>query len=69
MVVSIDRNRIYTLNASASQVWQALGDSRSLDELATVVCAAYRIDKATARADCQQFCDELVEQGLVACLP
>lgn len=69
VVINVDQNRLYTLNATASRVWQRLGEGASLDDLAAEICHVFDIDGMTARNDCRRLCDELTTLGLVVCLP
>jgi hypothetical protein len=69
IVISVDQNRLYTLNPTASRIWESLGNGSSVEELAAELCKAYQVDSARARHDCQRLCDELTRIGLTVCRP
>lgn len=57
---------VYTLNASAAFVWEAVADSDFTPEsVAALLQAEYGIDEATALADSHALLEEWKEFGLV----
>ena len=68
MVISIDRNRLFVLNPTATRLWEALAEPRCLDELAFELGRTFRIDEATARRDCDRFCCALRDRGLLVAI-
>jgi hypothetical protein len=69
VVVSIDANRLFILNSTATRIWEALAEPRSLDDLARDLGAAFKVDEDAARSDCNRFCDDLRTKGLVIAVP
>jgi hypothetical protein len=69
VVVSIDNNRLFTLNRQATDIWQLLDRPRSVEELAVELCGRFDVDSNRAQADSQRFCEELVAKGLAVPQP
>jgi len=59
VVVAIDAQRVNSLNAVGSLIWN-LADGRSLGEIAFRVSDEFEIDRVTALADARRFVEELV---------
>jgi hypothetical protein len=69
VIVSIDANRVFTLNAQATRVWEGLQSGRTIDELAADLCRGYAVTEAVARADCERFFGALEARGLIVAAP
>jgi hypothetical protein len=64
-VVTPDDNKLHTLNAPATRLWELAGAPVSVDDAAAAILAAYEIDDATARADAVACLDDLVARGIL----
>ncbi len=62
----VDLNGLLVLNATGRFVWEELAQERSADELAEAVSARFEVTPESARADVQQFVDQLAGLGLLA---
>ena len=61
-------NGLITLNETAHTIFQALSEDRTPEELTAVVISEYEVDAETARADVDEFVQQLREIGaLVEC--
>jgi hypothetical protein len=60
-----DLASIYSLNAVASTIWQALERPRAVDELAGLVESEYEVSSSQARRDVLQFLSQMHSAGLV----
>ena len=49
----------FTANASGALIWLSLVDGSTIDELADLMVQSYDIDATAARADVEQFVEEL----------
>ena len=58
-------NGLITLNDTAACVWELLAEDRTTDELTAAVAAQFDVDASTARADVQNFLDEIAKMGLL----
>jgi hypothetical protein len=54
----------FELSDVAGDVWRLANGSRTLDEIADEISAVYRVDEARARADVDDFAEQLVRAGL-----
>lgn len=63
VVIVIDAQRLHTLNAVGTFVWDHAEAKVSLGELADRVVAEYEVTKEQAMADVLTFADELVGLG------
>ena len=61
-----DLTRFYTLNETATAIWEALEKPRSLREICDVIEQKYEISKARAEEDTEFFVREMCSLGLVA---
>ena len=50
-------NTIHTLNTTASFLWRQLATPHTLQELCTLVCNTFAVEKRAARQDIKEFLD------------
>lgn len=60
-----DLESIYTLNATASWVWERLDGSRSVGELVDALTAEFDVMREEARRDVEVLVNDLQAEGLV----
>lgn len=60
-----DMRQVFTLNATAEAVWQALAAPLDLDGIVARLCEAFHVEEATARADAQELLEQMSARGLV----
>ena len=56
---------VFPVNATGEFIWAGLAQGRTLDETAAALAAEFAVAPAAARADCREFADKLVAQGLL----
>lgn len=56
-------NGLITLNETAHTIFQALSEERTVEELTTIVTSEYEVDDDTARADVDEFIQQLRQIG------
>ncbi|WP_270088410.1 PqqD family protein [Sphingobacterium sp. SYP-B4668] len=62
----IDMSKVYTLNDTAAQVWQALqGKEFELDTVVEILTSHFEVNKEIATQDASVLVEELDKQGLV----
>jgi Coenzyme PQQ synthesis protein D (PqqD) len=61
-----DLASIYSFNATATTVWEALVEPMRFDEIVKVVMREYNVTEVQATSDVQQFLDEMSAAGLVS---
>lgn len=52
-------NGLITLNETARTIFLALAQERTVEELTDAVTAEYEVDRETARADVEEFLEQL----------
>ncbi len=57
--------KYYTLNETASAIWQGLQTERNLDELCSYLTGLYDVDAKSIEQDTQVLLNRLVAEGLV----
>jgi hypothetical protein len=65
MVANFPNSCLYNLNPVGTFIWERVDGKSSLGQIAAHLANEYNIDFAVACRDCQQFIDELVEEGLL----
>jgi tRNA G37 N-methylase TrmD len=65
VIISIDTNRVLTLNEQGTRVWQVLARPTTLEEVVAMLCREYEVTEERARADGARFCEEMVVKGLL----
>lgn len=56
-------NGLITMNETARTIFLALNEERTVEELTALVTAEYEVDADTARADVEEFVDQLRQVG------
>lgn len=64
-IISMEANRIRTLNAVGTFLWERC-DGATVGDLISAVCARYDVDAETARNDVAAFVSDLAGRGLLA---
>ncbi len=66
IVMSIADSRLFTLNETATAIWQAADGRTPLSEIVRDrICAEFEVDPDTAYADAEALCRALAEQGIL----
>jgi hypothetical protein len=65
VMMSLERDNYYGLDAIGSRVWGLLTEPRTLPEICETLMSEYDVDAATCRRDVTDFLRQLAEQGLV----
>lgn len=59
------RGDVFELNTTAADVWQALKEPRSLEELLELLAREYDIERDTLQGDIRQWLEEAAQRGIV----
>lgn len=65
VVIVPARREMHELDETATFLWSALAEERSVAELAQALCEDFEVDPETARKDVREFVAALEERGLV----
>jgi hypothetical protein len=66
VVLDLQREEYFTLNAAGAAVWHLLVDGATMDELADVLMARFDVDADAAARDADAFVASLRERNLLA---
>jgi hypothetical protein len=65
LLLDLERNACFALNATGALIWQRLGEGDSPQEITARVAQAFAVDEASARRDLDAFITLLLAQGLL----
>ena len=65
VVVAPARREVHEFDETATFLWSALAQERTLAELVGALCDEYEVDEKSAGEDVRQFIAQLEEKGLV----
>jgi len=64
-VVTPDDNKLHTLNAAATRLWEISQRGLDVDSATKALVETYEIDDATARTDAQACLDDLLARKIL----
>ena len=65
VVVVPARREMHEFDETATFLWTALAQERTVGNLVAALCAEFEVDQAVAEADVRAFLSSLEEKGLV----
>ncbi len=65
VLVQLQTNRIFELNATGLRIWELLGEGRALDEVERTLQHEFHEDHERLRSDMLTLIDALAREGLV----
>ena len=65
VLVLPSRGRINVLNEIGAHIWSLVDGTRTVMEIAEVICLDYDVDLVTAQNDTTEFLRELLERGAI----
>jgi hypothetical protein len=65
MIMAAADSTFFTLNETATAIWQAADGQTRLSEIATKICLQFDVDQQEAHHDAEQFVKELAEHGIL----
>jgi len=60
---------VYSLNPTASLLWDLLDGSRTVQQLVTTLCERFEVGPEQARRDVETFCNDLLDCGAIEAMP
>ncbi len=64
-LLNMQDNTYFTLNATASEIWVALAQPRSIDDLVEVVTERFDVSADRCRPDVEHLLEEMLAAGIV----
>ena len=65
VLIHLDSNRIFTLNATGSRIWELLVAGNSPEEIETVLQGEFDVARKQIRLELSSLVDEFLSEGLV----
>lgn len=65
VLLHLDTRLFYSLNETASRIWQLLSTGHSLEEITDVIAAEFDVEPEKARADAARVFGELEAERLI----
>ena len=64
-ILNLDKSVYFGLKGAGAEIWQALEQPRSVEELCKLIVDQFDVEPARCEADVQRFLHELQSAGLV----
>jgi len=61
-----DNGKIHSLNKTASIIWSLADGTRKTDDIITELCSRFEVTVEQARADVEEFCNQLLNAKLIS---
>lgn len=68
-LLHMEKNTYFTLNPTAAELWAALSEPRTLDEMVAVITEKFDVTDEVCRPDLAQILDQMVEADVVEKVP
>ena len=65
VIAERDNSTLHVLNRTASLIWSLADGSRQIADIALEVCRKFEVDLEEAALDVEEFCRQLIEEGLI----
>jgi hypothetical protein len=65
MIMSGRDSSLFSLNETASTLWQAADGMTPMDQIALAICREFEIDEGTALRDLQEVAEALARHGIL----
>ncbi len=66
VLLDLESGMYFGLDGVGKFIWGAIGQGRTLGEIAADIASEYEVDKKSAQADVIEFASGLVERGLLS---
>ncbi len=64
VIAERDKNTVRVLNKTGSLIWTLADGTRQTEDIAAEVCSRFDVAPEQARADVDEFCQQLLDAGL-----
>jgi hypothetical protein len=66
VLLDLESGIYFGLDGVGKFIWEAIGEGRTLGEIAADIASEYDVDKNSAQADVNEFASGLVRRGLLS---
>ena len=64
VLVLPEQGKVKVLNQVGGRIWELADGSRTVEEIAGIICQEFKVEEATAQEDTLAFAAELIERGI-----
>jgi hypothetical protein len=68
-LLHLESNTYFTLNATASTIWLAMSEPKSLDDLVAVVTDRFEVSETQCRPDIEALLSQMIEAEVIGVAP
>ncbi len=65
VIIDPRNNKIHELDPVGTNIWSELDGEKQTPAIAEVICEVYSSEQAMVASDVDEFCESLLEQGLI----
>lgn len=65
VIVDLDSSELYSLNPTATVIWEACEEEVTLEEVVDKIVEEFEVEREVAEEDCVGFVEEFSENGLL----
>ncbi len=65
-LLHVETNTYFTVNVTASEIWMALSEPKSTDQLVAVVVEKFEVTEEQCRADVEALLAAMSEAGIIS---
>ncbi len=66
VIAERDNRTVRALNKTASLIWTLADGTRQTEDIVAEVCTKFEVAPEQARVDVEEFCQQLLEAGLIS---
>lgn len=65
VILTEDGRSIHTLDKVGGVIWELVDGTKSVQDIATLICDRFDVSPETAQADVLEFCRELADKSII----
>jgi len=65
VLVLPDKGKVKVLNQVGARIWELIDGTRSVRDIAAIICTEYEVEQAQAEADVLAFVTDLENKGVI----
>ncbi len=66
VIAERDNNTVHVLNKTGSLIWALADGTKPAEDIVAEVCSRFDVPPEQARADVEEFCQQLFDAGLLS---
>ena len=65
VIVDLDSSELYSLNPTATVIWEACEEETTLGEVVDRIVEEFEVEREVAKEDCLEFLEKFSNEGIV----